>query len=172
MSELPNVQDGQATSGLQQMLTFYLQQDMYGLDISPIKEIIEFSQVTPVPMAPDYIRGVINIRGEVVPVLDLSIRFGGAAAEITKRSCIVITELPQEQGSVVVGLVIDSVSEVLDIEGTHIKPPPSFGAAIDSSFIAGMVQLDQQFVIVLNPARLLSDGEMQQIGQVTERSVA
>jgi purine-binding chemotaxis protein CheW len=159
-------------SEIQQFLTFMLKGEIFGLNILPIKEIIEFGKITPVPMVPGYVRGVVNIRGAVVPILDLSARFGWESSDITKRSCIVIAEVEQDQGSLDIGLVIDSVSEVIDIPNEAIKAPPSFGAKIDSDFITGMAKLNDELVILLNPNRILSAGQLGQISSVTDQALA
>ncbi len=162
----------EAEASSHQMLVFNLKQDTFGLDIAPIKEIIEFGKITPVPMVPDYIRGVIDIRGAVVPVLDLSARFGWEASAITKRSCIVIVEVEQHQGSLDIGLMIDSVSEVIEVSSEEIKSSPSLGAKIDNAFIAGMVKLNDEFMIVLSPNHILSTGQLDQLSNVADQTSA
>ena len=152
-------------------MLFTLKQEVFGLDILPIKEIIEFSKITSVPMAPDYIRGVINIRGAVVPVLDLSVRFGWEPSDVTKRSCIVIVAVEQGQGSMDIGLVIDSVTEVVDVSSKEIKAPPCFGAKVDMDLMAGMIELHDEFVILLNPNHILSASQLGQIVSVADQEL-
>lgn len=142
--------------GEQQYLTFTLGEEMFALGILCIREIIEYGQVTEVPMTPPFIRGVINLRGAVVPVVDLSVRFGRPTREITKRTCIVIVEVASEQGRQEMGIVVDAVSEVLEIPAADIEPAPEFGAKIRTDFIAGMGKVAGRFVVILEPNRVLS----------------
>ncbi len=144
----------------QQYLTFILRDECYGISIDSVKEIIEYSQVTAIPLMPDFVKGVLNLRGEVVPVIDLGMRFGKSATEIHKRSCIVILEVPYEQHLVVLGIVVDAVNEVLDIEPSQIEPPPAFGAKIRAQFIRGVANIEEQFVILLHGEKVLSVDEM------------
>jgi purine-binding chemotaxis protein CheW len=143
-----------------QYLTFLIGGEMFAISILSIKEIIEYGSLTVVPMMPDFIRGVINLRGAVVPVVDLSARFGRTASEVTRRSCIVIIEVEADEEKQDVGVVVDSVSEVLEIPAAEIEPAPSFGARIRADFISGMGKVDGKFVIILNAERVLSVDEM------------
>ncbi|TAN51235.1 MAG: chemotaxis protein CheW [Methylococcaceae bacterium] len=159
--------------GSRQFLTFLLGGEMFAIDILRIKEIIEYGQVTPVPMVPDFIRGVINLRGSVVPVIYLSIRFGHAPTETTRRTCIVIVEVECEGGKLDIGIIVDSVSEVLEIPDSEIEPPPSFGAKIRADFIDGMGKVDGRFVILLDIARVLSLDELTMLTAMgTEKGTA
>lgn len=142
-----------------QFLTFLLDGEMYATEIMNIKEIIEYGQVTEVPMMPQFIRGVINLRGKVVPVISLLSRFGKPSSPINKRTCIVILEVGEEDKQDI-GIIVDSVSEVLDIPASDTEPPPNFGAKIRSDFISGMGKIDGRFVILLNINRVLSIEEM------------
>ncbi len=148
-----------------QYLTFMLRREVYAIGILHIKEIIEYGQLTTVPMMPGFIRGVINLRGAVVPVVDLSSRFGGKPGEVTRRSCIVILELEVEEETQVIGVVVDAVNEVLEIAGADIEPAPSFGTRIRANFIAGMGKVQERFVIILNVNEVLSVEELALIGQ-------
>ena len=150
-------QAGQAeTQDQQQYLTFMLGGEVFAIGILAIKEIIEYGNLTEVPMMPDYIRGVINLRGSVVPVVDLSARFGRKGTELTRRTCIVIIEVESDQEKQVVGVVVDAVNEVLEIPEDQIEPPPAFGAKIRTDFIRGMGKVDSRFVIMLNVGKVLS----------------
>ena len=140
----------------QQYLTFLLGGEMFAIGILNIKEIIEYGQLTEVPMMPEFIRGVINLRGAVVPVVDLSARFGRKRTEITRRTCIVIIEVESGEDKHDVGVVVDSVSEVLEIPAGEIEPAPSFGAKIRADFIAGMGKVGGKFVILLSVNNVLS----------------
>lgn len=144
----------------QQYLRFMLGGDSYAIGILGIKEIIEFGHLTEVPRMPPFIRGVINLRGAVVPVVDLSARFGRQVTQATRRTCIVILEVECEGETQVVGVMVDSVSEVLEISASQIEPAPSFGARIRADFIEGMGKVNDRFVIILNVNRVLSVQEM------------
>ena len=151
-----------------QYLTFMLGGEMFSLSILCIKEIIWYANLTEVPMMPACIRGVINLRGAVVPVLDLSNRFGKPSTPVIKSSCIVIVEVPtavdgEHQN---MGVVVDSVQAVLEIPTSEIEPAPSFGAKIRSEFIEGIAKVGGKFVILLNVAKVLSMEEIGQMGQV------
>jgi len=139
-----------------QYLTFMLAGEMFAIGILAIKEIIEYGHLTEVPMMPASVRGVINLRGAVVPVMDLQARFGRPASAVTKRTCIVIVELDSATESQVIGVMVDAVNEVLDLPASDIEPPPSFGAAIRRDFVCGMAKVRGNFVIVLDVANVLS----------------
>ena len=143
-----------------QYLTFMLAQEQFAIGILGIKEIIEYHGVTEVPMMPPCVRGVINLRGAVVPVMDLLARFGRASSEATKRTCIVIVEVEAGGERQVIGLVVDAVNEVLDIAAADIEPPPSFGARIRSEFIQGVGKVRGKFVLLLDVDRALSLDEL------------
>lgn len=150
-----------------QYLTFFLQDEMFGLNIQPIKEICEYGLVTAVPMVPSYVRGVINLRGNVVPVIDLPVRFGWEPSPVNKRSCIVIVEIESEGAVMEIGMVVDSVSEVLDIPACDIGAPPRFGAKIRTDFISGMGKFGEAFVVLLSADKILSTQELSQLEQVS-----
>lgn len=149
-----------------QYLTFMLGGEMFAIGILGIKEIIEHGNLTNVPMMPVFVRGVINLRGAVVPVVDLSARFGRHTAAITRRSCIIIIETRSEDGEPQdVGLLVDAVSAVLEIPASEVEPAPSFGAKIRADFINGMAKVNGQFVIALNVDRVLSVDEMARLSE-------
>ena len=143
-----------------QFLSFVLAGEEYAVNILRVKEIIEYDTLTRVPAMPDSVRGVINLRGRVVPVVDLSARFGLAASVITRRSCIVMVELHDGDSSVVMGIITDAVSQVLDIDESAIEPPPSFGTRISTEFIRGLAEAGKKFVIVLDIDRSLDAAEL------------
>lgn len=143
-----------------QYLTFMLGGEMFAVGILNVKEIIEFGNLTEIPMMPAFIRGVINLRGAVVPVIDLSARFGGKSTEVGRRTCIVIVEVADEDTRHDIGIMVDAVSEVLEIPGSEIEPPPSFGAKIRADFIFGMGKVLGKFVIILNIDKVLSVEEI------------
>lgn len=150
----------------QQYLTFMLGGEVFAIGILAIKEIIEYGNLTEVPMMPDYIRGVINLRGSVVPVVDLSARFGRKGTQLTRRTCIVIIEVVAGQDKQVLGVVVDAVNEVLDIPPGQIEPPPMFGAKIRTDFICGMGKVENRFVIILNMNNVLSIDDLALLEQV------
>ena len=143
-----------------QYLTFVLGKEAFAIGILAIKEIIEYPQLTTVPMTPEYVRGVMNLRGAVVPVLDLSVRVGKPSSPVTKRTCIVIIEIASAEERHDVGIVVDTVNAVLDIGASEIEPPPTFGSHIRTDFIQGMGKVNGQFVILLEVDRLLAREEM------------
>lgn len=158
------VSTGQAMAKPGQYLTFMLAGEMFAVGILAIKEIIEYRGLTEVPMMPSYVRGVINLRGSVVPVMDPLARFGKPSSDVGKRTCIVIVEVEVEQQEFterqVIGIVVDAVNEVLEISAEDIEPSPSFGARIRSDFIQGMGKVRGKFVILLNLGRVLSVDEI------------
>jgi purine-binding chemotaxis protein CheW len=156
----------------QQYLTFMLGGEMFAIGILAIKEIIEYASVTEVPMMPPYVRGVINLRGAVVPVADLAVRFGRKAGEVTKRTCIVIMEITANGERQDVGVVVDAVNEVLDIPGSEIEPPPAFGAKIRTDFIRGMGKVANKFVILLDVHNVLAFDELVDTAQAVEAGSA
>jgi purine-binding chemotaxis protein CheW len=152
----------------QQYLTFMLGGEMFAIGILAIKEIIEYASLTEVPMMPPYVRGVINLRGAVVPVADLSVRFGRSAAAVTKRTCIVIVEIVANGERQDVGVVVDAVNEVLDMPGSEIEPPPAFGAKIRTDFIRGMGKVNGKFVILLDVNYVLAFDEITEVAQAAD----
>jgi purine-binding chemotaxis protein CheW len=156
-----------------QFLTFVLAGEVYALGILNIKEIIGYGDVTNVPMMPTFVRGVINLRGSVVPVVDLSARFGQGATQIAKRTGIVIVETTRfseahdENIQQDIGIIVDAVNEVVEINSNEIEPPPSFGSQIRPDFISGMAKKDNRFVIILNTNQVLSIDEFAFLSKVT-----
>ena len=152
----------------QQYLTFVLSGEVFAIGILAIKEIIEYHGLTEVPMMPECVRGVINLRGAVVPVMDLLARFQRPSSPVTKRTCIVIVEVQGPEDRHVIGVVVDSVSEVLDIAPADIEPPPTFGAQMRADFIHGMGKVKGKFVILLNVDHVLSIEEIGSMGRGAE----
>jgi purine-binding chemotaxis protein CheW len=150
----------QAAGEERQFLIFSLAGEIYAIGILHIKEIIEFGQLTEVPMMPEFIRGVINLRGAVVPVIDLSCRFGKDKTQVAKRTCIVIIEVSQGGETHDVGVIVDTVNEVIEIPASEIEPAPAFGAMIRTDFIEGMGKVNGKFVIILDVDKVLSVEEM------------
>lgn len=157
-----------------QFLTFVLGGEVFALGILNIKEIIQYGDLTEVPMMPNFIRGVINLRGRVVPVVDLTARFNRGTTNISRRTSIVIIEMEQNDQieAQSIGIVVDAVNEVIEIAGTDIEPPPSFGAKIRPDFISGMAKKDGRFIIVLNLDQVLSIDEMLALDQSIDQTLA
>lgn len=143
-----------------QYLTFKLGREMFAIGIRNIREIIEHGNLTTVPMMPEFVRGVLNLRGSVVPVIDLAARFGRGAGGSNRRSCIVIVEVEGQSGLQEIGVIVDEVSEVLEIPPSEVEPPPSFGTRIRTDFISGMGKVHGGFVIMLNVQRVLDVDEI------------
>lgn len=161
------------SAGARKYLSFTLASEVYAMAIEQVKEIIEFGQITTVPMMPAYMRGVINLRGAVVPVIDLSCRFGGAISEVGRRTCIVILEVPLDAAAPaerqVLGVIVDAVNAVLDIAADAIEPPPNFGTSIRPDFIQGMAKVKERFVVILNVHRTLSVDELNALRNMPAR---
>lgn len=157
-----------------QVLTFGLQDEIYGLDILRVREIMEYTRPTTIPMMPTSVRGVINLRGRAVPVIDLALRFGRQATALRARTCIVIVDIEVEYGSQAVGILVDAVNAVLDLDGAQIEPTPSFGTGLHKEFIRGMARTDRGFVILLDVGHVLSGDDMAALaeheGQELQRS--
>ena len=149
-----------------QYLTFSLGGEEYAIDILHIREILEYTRLTPVPMMPSFIAGVLNLRGAVVPVVDLSVRFGGRRSEVGKRTSIVIVEQELEEGLMAVGVIVDTVNQVLDIAADQVEPSPRFGARLRSDFIAGMGKVDDQFLVLLDVRHVLCVDELSIIADI------
>jgi purine-binding chemotaxis protein CheW len=145
---------------------------VYAIDILSIREIIDYGNLTMVPMMPVFIRGVINLRGSVVPVVDLAARFDGEPAKITKRTGIIIIEITDGESTLNIGAVVDSVNEVLEIPPSDIEPPPSFGARIRADFIKGMGKVDGKFLVLLDVANVLSVDELSLLDEVKHQAPA
>ncbi|HSW07174.1 chemotaxis protein CheW [Aquabacterium sp.] len=148
---------------MSQYLTFSLGDEVFAMHIRTVREIIQFGPVTTVPLMPNFVRGVINLRGAVVPVIDLQARFGRPTAGVGKKTCIVIFDAVRDGERVELGLLVDAVSEVIDIAAEQIEPPPAFGSSVRRDFIRGMGKLGQRFVIILEPDKALDIDEMAQL---------
>ena len=151
-----------------QYLTFALAGEMYAVGILNVKEIIEYGNLTEIPRVPAFIRGVINLRGAVVPVVDLAVMFGGKVSRVQKRTCNVIVEIRTEDAKHDLGIMVDAVSEVLEINGSDIEPPPSFGTKIRADFIAGMGKVAGKFVIILDIQQVLSSDQMETVANAAQ----
>jgi purine-binding chemotaxis protein CheW len=156
-----------------QYLTFVVGGESFGIAIASIKEIIEYRAPTEVPMMPAYMRGIINLRGRVLPVIDLAVRFGRSKVSETPRTCIVILEvLEKDEQQHDIGVMVDAVSAVVEIADADVEPPPSFGANLRADFISGMGKLGERFVILLDIGKVLSIADLAMLGAAGEGAVA
>jgi purine-binding chemotaxis protein CheW len=152
-------------------LTFALGREEYGLEILKVREIIGFMEITAVPRTPGYVKGVINLRGQVISVVDLRAKFAMASAEKTEETCIIVVEISGQDGrKLSTGIVVDRVSEVLNIAGENIEPAPEFGSAVDTQFILGMGKIGQSVKILLDIDRVLSAGEIEAVAGVQAKA--
>ncbi len=152
-----------------QYLTYLLGKEMFAMKIVRIKEIIEFGEITSIPLMPAFISGVINLRGAVVPVIDLALRFGRAASQIGRRTCIVIIESWFGESKQDIGIVVDAVSAVLEIPLDQIANTPHFGTQLRADFILGMAKIAGRFVVILDIDQVLSIDEMSQLVQLAQQ---
>ncbi len=151
------------TSSTAQYLTFTLDQERYAVDISKVREVLEFSAVTKVPRTPEFMRGMINLRGNIVPVIDLRLKLGLARTERTVDTCIVITEVMVEGQPTVLGALADSVQEVIDLDAASIAPPPRMGTRVNTDFIRGMARREDQLLVILDIDRVLSEDDLRAV---------
>ena len=156
----------------QQYLTFLLAGEEYAISILQVKEIIEYDTVTTVPKTPKWIRGVINLRGSVVPVVDLGVKFGMEERPVTKTSCIVIIETKFEEQNTTIGIVADAVSQVMDLAADDIRAVPEFGTRIKVDYLLGMAQLGKKFALLLNVDKVLSTDELLNLTEVAADKAA
>jgi purine-binding chemotaxis protein CheW len=156
--------------GQQQYLTFFLAGEEYAISILKVKEIIEYDTVTTVPKMPKWIRGVINLRGAVVPVVDLAVKFGLEERPVTKTSCIVIVDGQLENQNTTMGIVADSVSQVMDLTSDDIREVPEFGTRVQVSYLLGMAQLGKKFALLLDVDKVLSTDELLNLEAVATAS--
>ncbi len=154
-----------------QYLTFWLGDEAFALDIRSVREIIQHGPMTTVPLMPAFVRGVINLRGAVVPVIDLNARFGREPAQVGKKTCVVIFDALRDGERTELGLMVDAVSEVVDLAGDAIEPPPNFGTSVRRDFIRGLGRLGERFVILLEPDKAFDMDEMAQLCAVSQEAV-
>jgi len=162
-----NHQDREAAPGREgKYLTFALANEEYGLEILKVREIIGYIEVTAVPQTPRYVKGVINLRGQVIPVVDLRTKFGMVTAEVTDETCIIVVETAQSGRKFNTGIIVDRVQEVLDIAGTDIEEAPQFGGSVDTDFILGMGKIGDKVKILLDIDRVLAGAQVGAIGNL------
>lgn len=152
-----------------QYLMFSLGVETFGIPIEQVREIIEYPGLTTVPLTPAFMRGVINLRGAVVPVIDLSVRFGRAATEIQRRSCVVVIESPTDTDHKPLGIIVDGVTEVVDVAPDEVEQRPDFGSGLRADFVASVLKRNNGFVLILNLAEVLSFTELESLIAAPER---
>jgi purine-binding chemotaxis protein CheW len=140
-------------------LTFTLAEEEYGIGILKVKEIIGIMGITTVPQTPDYVKGVINLRGKVIPVVDLRLKFGMEAMEYTERTCIIVVEIEEDKRKIQMGIVVDAVSEVMNIKAGDIEDTPNFGSRLNTEYILGMAKIGGKVKILLDIGQVLSDSD-------------
>src|SRR6185369_85915 len=149
-------------------LTFHLANEEFGIRVLKVREIMGIQEITAVPQTPAHIKGVINLRGKVVPVVDLRLKFGLAAAEYTQRTCIIVTQVQGESGSMMMGIVVDGVSEVLNLTGAEIEDTPDFGEEYSGGYLLGMAKVKGKVKILLDIDRVLSTQDMHNLKAILE----
>lgn len=157
-----------ATAG--KFLSFRIGEEDYAVEILKVQEIIGMMGVTRVPRMPDYFRGVINLRGKIIPVIDIRRKFGMPAHEDTKRTCVIVARVIRSDVAITMGIIVDEVSEVLNISSDQIEPTPSFGTGVDTEFIRGMGKVGQRVLIILDIDKVLADNEVAALKKVAEPS--
>ena len=151
-----------------QYLTFFLGEEMFAMDIRIVREIIQHGAMTVVPLMPEFVRGVINLRGAVVPVIDLQSRFGRGAAQVGKKTCVIIFDADQEGDRMELGLMVSAVSEVIEIASSEIEPPPQFGTSIPREFIRGLGKVGSEFIVILEPDKALNVDDMVALAELEQ----
>jgi len=143
-----------------QFLTFKLADEIFAVDVAKVREILDFSTVTKVPQTPDFMRGVINLRGSVVPVVDMRLKFGMSETAKTVNTCIIVMEIMLDNEAAVVGALADSVQEVLELEPENIEPAPRIGTKLNTEFLVGMGKRDESFIMILNIDKVFTLDEL------------
>jgi len=155
---------------ISQYLTFKLDDEVFALDITRVREVLDYTTVTRVPRMPEFMCGVINLRGSVVPVVDLRLKFGMPKTERTVNTCIIITEVTVDHETTVLGALADSVQEVVDLEPGHIEPAPKIGTSLRTDFIKGMGKQNERFLILLDADRVFSSDELALVQSVNDEA--
>jgi purine-binding chemotaxis protein CheW len=147
-------------------LSFHVGSEEFAIGVLGVREIMGMQDVTAVPHTPHYVKGIINLRGRVVPVVDLRLKFGMPATEYTVRTCIVVVDVPGESGSTLMGVIVDSVSEVINIAGTEIENPPDFGEEVSIPYLIGVAKSKGKVKLLLNIEKVLTTSEMTDLGKI------
>ena len=153
-----------------QYLSFKIGEELFAVDVAKVREVLEIMAITKIPRSPEFMKGVINVRGSVVPVVDLRIKFGMAEAENTIDTCIVVMELEIETETIVLGAKVDAVEEVVDLNSDQIEPPPKLGTSLKTEFIKGIGKREEKFVILLDIDRMFSTEELAMVQEAEHMS--
>jgi purine-binding chemotaxis protein CheW len=148
-----------------QFFTFMLEKEIFAIDISQIKEVLEFTHITKVPQTPDMMKGVINLRGSVVPVIDMRLKFEMGEIEKTVDTCIVIIEIMIDGSTTMIGALVDAVKEVMDLDSDQIEPSPKIGTQLNTDYIKGMGKHEEQFIIILDIDKIFSHTDLEMVQQ-------
>jgi purine-binding chemotaxis protein CheW len=159
-------------TGAIQYLTFQLEDEVFAFDIAKVREVLDFTDVTRVPQTPEFMRGVINLRGNVVPVVDMRLKFGMTATPKTVNTCVIIVEVTVDDEALILGAMADSVQEVLDLDQDQIEPAPRIGSRLNTEFIRGMGKHGEEFIIILDIDRVFSGTELSLVRQREEMALA
>lgn len=146
-------------------LTFMLGDEVFAVDVQNVREVLDYTSITKVPRTPDFMRGVINLRGSVVPVIDMRLKFGMESTEDTVDTCVIVMEISLDGETTVIGALADSVKEVFDLDPGQIEPPPRIGTRLNTEFIRGMGKNEEQFIIILDIDRVFSADELALVGE-------
>lgn len=170
MTTEPKGKAGPENTGLSGLagkyLTFKLDVEEFGLEILKVQEIIKMMDVTRVPRTPAFVRGVINLRGKVIPIVDLRLKFDMESRENTDKTCVIVVQVKRAGGTIVTGIIVDEVSEVLDVTAEQIEPPPEFGGSVDTAFILGMGKVGERVVTLMDVDRVLSSEDVAAVAAV------
>ena len=158
-----------STEVLQSYLTFRLGDELFAANVGKVLEILEIPRITKVPRSPDFMRGVINLRGSVLPVIDTRIKFGLPAVEDTINTCIIVLDIEMDGNHINIGTVVDAVQEVLEIEAGQVQPAPTIGSKYKSEFIDGMVKMNDQFIMMLNLDKVFSSNEANILQEISTK---
>jgi len=151
-----------------QYLTFKLSDEVFAVDVAKVREILDYTQATKVPNTPEFMRGVINVRGNVVPVMDMRLKFGLSATEKTVDTCIVVMEIVVEEDKTTLGALVDSVQEVFELEANQIEPPPRIGTRWRTDFIRGIGKRNNELIIILDTDKVFSNSELGMIQNISD----
>jgi purine-binding chemotaxis protein CheW len=153
----------EAVSERSTYLTFGLGEEIFAIDVASVREVLDLKDITRIPQTPEYMKGVINLRGSVVPVIDMRLKYGLPASEATVDSCIIVTEMEQGDETLVVGALADSVREVLQISADQVEPPPKIGMKFNTDFVRGIGKVDEEFIIILDVEKAFTSDEISYI---------
>ncbi|QSV45637.1 chemotaxis protein CheW [Geobacter benzoatilyticus] len=156
-----------AITETRQYLTFQLADEVFAVEVAKVREILEFTSITRVPQTPDFMRGVINLRGSVVPVMDMRLKFGLPETEKTVNTCIIVVEVDHEGETIIIGALADSVQEVFELEPDQVEPAPRIGTKLNTDFLLGMGKHDGQFIMILDIDRTFTGDEIVTAGAVS-----